>query len=100
MHPVLDAFGKQNIKYQYRPEKGLMGHSLNHFLPSKKDERMVEKVKTYTSPYDMYKDMEKKGFIKMEVRPRVRDPTPRDFCMENPKDPRCKRGNTPILVEE
>lgn len=87
MHPILDQFGKQNVKYQYRPEMGLMGHSINHFLPPKKGEKIIER--TFLTPYDMYKDIEKRGFIKMEARPRGGLPISRDYCSDNPKDPKC-----------
>ena len=84
MHPILDQFGQQNIHYQFRPDQGWFGHSLNHFLPSKK-----ETMKTLTTPEEVYEYLQEKAFLPMTVKPR--DPVPRDFCMDNPRDPRCFR---------
>lgn len=90
MHPVLDQFGEQNIHYQYRPDQGYMGHSINHFLPPKKG---VENDRiTYTSHIEQFKDEQKRGVLQM-VRPQrikpSQDPVSRDYCSDNPKDPRC-----------
>ena len=84
LHPLLDKFGKQNIHYQYRPEVGKLGHSINHFLPEKKGQKMSGVI--YNSPYELYKDLQEKGFIQMELKPRVRD-----YCAVNPLDPKCPK---------
>ena len=90
IHPIVDRWGLQNVTYQHRPGLDLLGHSLDHFLPVKKGQ-IENEIVTFTTPYDMYKDIEKRGFIKMEAIPRKQAPNPvsRDYCRDNPKDSKC-----------
>ena len=108
MNRFVDKFGRQNVHYQFRPGifEPVIGHSLSHFLPPKKGVEN-ERKKTYTSHVEQFKDERQLGFKQMVKEPRVKvnqqpirfqvprvpDPVSRDYCYDNPKDPRCLRSS-------
>ena len=61
MHRLIAAFGKQNVRFNYRQGGDLLNHGLYHFLPPKKG----------------------------KVIPNHTPQRTRDFCVDNPKDKRC-----------
>jgi len=104
MNRFVDRFGRQNVHYQFRPGiiEPVFGHSLSHFLPPKKG--VENERKTYTSHVEKFKDERQLGFKQMVKEPRVKvnqqpirvqepDPVSRDYCSDNPKDPRCLRSS-------
>ena len=103
MNRFVDNFGRQNVHYQFRPGivEPVIGHSLAHFLPAKKGQ---VKNEVYKSHVEKFKHEQQLGLSQMVKEPRVKvnqkpirvqdpDPVARDYCADNPNDPRCLRSS-------
>ncbi len=98
LHPLVDKFGRQNVKYSYRPGTDFLAHSIEHFLPDKvspahkiKDSTFVKSNKVSPVHKTKYST-----FVKSNPQFTIRIVRnnqaiiARNYCRDNPNDKRCK----------